>query len=562
MPEMPLDPIVLALAAAFALGIALLVAVLVALARLRALASQRDAAELRTGIEVLKAQAVDLERDLRQDLSIARGEHAAGAQSLRAEVGERLAQFTQATQAQAVAAAHAQSDQLRAFAQRLTDFTTATHEQAAALSTAQGEQLRGFAERLAQFTQGVQQQLGNAAVAQAEQARLQAEAVAELNRALREQLAAAATSQGEHARLTAERIAQLTQASEHKLEAVRTTVEQRLDVLRGENARKLDEMRATVDEKLQATLESRLGESFKLVSDRLEQVHRGLGEMQSLAAGVGDLKRVLTNVKSRGTWGEVQLGALLADLLRADQYAQNVATRPGSDKRVEYAVRFPGRSDDGAPCWLPIDCKFPLEAWQRLQDAIERADAEAVEASRRTLEQFFKAQAREIRDKYVAPPHTTDFAILFVPTEGLFAEAVARPGLADALQRDFRVSLAGPTTLAAMLNSLQLGFRTLAIEKRSTEVWRVLGAVKTEFDKFGDILAKTQKKLREASDSIDKARGKSTTIARKLRDVEALPLADSEQLLGADAPVIIDVDAGEEPPLLELGEQDDARDVK
>jgi DNA recombination protein RmuC len=339
-------------------------------------------------------------------------------------------------------------------------------------------------------------------------------------------------------------------------------VEQRLDLLRGENAKKLDEMRATVDEKLQATLESRLGESFKLVSDRLEQVHKGLGEMQNLAAGVGDLKRVLTNVKTRGTWGEVQLGALLDEVLAPGQFDRNVATRPGSSERVEYAIRMPGRGDDGAPCWLPIDCKFPLDAWQRLQDAIERADVDAVEASRRTLEQFFKTQAKDIRDKYVAPPHTTDFAILFVPTEGLFAEAVARPGLADALQRDCRVMLAGPTTLAATLNSLQMGFRTLAIEKRSTEVWRVLGAVKTEFVKFGDILAKTQKKLQEASNTIDQARGKSTTIARKLRDVEALPLADSEQLLGEGA-AVIDLDASEEPPVLELrGGDERGGDVK
>jgi DNA recombination protein RmuC len=399
----------------------------------------------------------------------------------------------------------------------------------------------------------MQQQLLAAASAQAEQARLQGEATAELTRVLREQLAAASTAQSEQARLTGERIAQLSQASELKLEAVRSTVEQRLDLLRGENAKKLDEMRATVDEKLQATLETRLGESFKLVSDRLEQVHKGLGEMQNLATGVGDLKRVLTNVKTRGTWGEVQLGALLADLLRPDQYAQNVATRPGGNERVEYAIRFPGRSDDGSPCWLPIDCKFPLEAWQRLQDAIERADAETVEVSRRALEQFFKAQAREIHDKYVAPPHTTDFAILFVPTEGLFAEAVSRPGLADALQRDFRVSLAGPTTLAAMLNSLQMGFRTLAIEKRSTEVWRVLGAVKTEFVKFGDILAKTKKKLDEASNTIDDAGRKTKTIARRLRDVEALPLAETERALGVEAAGVLEGEAAEESPVLELG---------
>jgi len=343
-----------------------------------------------------------------------------------------------------------------------------------------------------------------------------------------------------------DRLAQVAQASETRLDALRRTLEERLDMLRAENAQKLEQMRSTVDEKLQATLEQRLGASFRQVSERLEQVHRGLGEMQSLATGVGDLKRVLTNVKSRGTWGEVQLGALLTDLLQPGQYAQNVATRPGSKERVEYAVRFPGRSDDGAPCWLPIDAKFPLDDWQRLQDAIERADAAAVDASRRALDQFFKVQARMIRDKYVETPHTTDFAILFVPTEGLFAEAMSRPGLADTLQREFRVTLAGPTNLAAMLNSLQLGFRTLAIENRSTEVWRVLGAVKTEFGRFGALLAKTKDKLDQVGRTLDDASRKSTTIARKLRDVEALPEDEADRLLTAEGNRLVDVDVDDD----------------
>jgi DNA recombination protein RmuC len=238
----------------------------------------------------------------------------------------------------------------------------------------------------------------------------------------------------------------------------------------------------------------------------------------------------------------VQLGALLADLLTPAQYSQNVATRPGSKERVEYAVRFPGRGDDGAPCWLPIDAKFPLEDWQRLQEAVERADAVAVDASRRALDAFFKQQANAIRDKYKESPHTTDFAVLFVPVEGLFAEAVSRPGLADALQRDYRVTLAGPTTLSAMLNSLQLGFRTLAIEKRSTEVWRVLGAVKTEFGRFGEILAKTREKLDAVGKTLEDAGRKSTTIARKLRDVEALPEAEADRLLTGDVAGVIDMD--------------------
>ena len=366
--------------------------------------------------------------------------------------------------------------------------------------------------------------------------------VARSAQAMQQQLFGMATAQGEELQRFGERLAELTRVNAERLEAVRATVEQRLDVLRAENAAKLDAMRATVDEKLQATLEQRLGASFKQVSDRLEQVHKGLGEMQTLAIGVGDLKRVLTNVKSRGTWGEVQLGNLLADLLAPSQYAQIVATRPGSAERVEFAVRFPGRGEAGTACWLPIDAKFPLEDWQRLQEAVERADVAAVEAARRSLDAFFKAQAKTIRDKYVEPPHTTDFAILFVPTEGLFAEAVARPGLADALQRDFRVTLAGPTTLAAMLNSLQLGFRTLAIEKRSTEVWRVLGAVKTEFGRFGDLLAKTREKLDAVGKTLDDAGRKSTTIARKLRDVEALPEAEADRLLTGEGPGVIDVE--------------------
>ncbi len=328
-----------------------------------------------------------------------------------------------------------------------------------------------------------------------------------------------------------EQLAQLTQSNAERLEAVRKVVEDKLEALRADNAGKLDEMRRTVDEKLQTTLEQRLGASFKLVSDRLEQVHKGLGEMQTLAIGVGDLKRVLTNVKTRGTWGEVQLGMLLAEVLTPQQYEANVETVPGSGKRVEFAIRFPGRSDDGQPCWLPIDAKFPLDDWQRLQDALERADVAAADAARKALADFLRLQAKTIHDLYVAPPLTTDFAILFVPTEGLYAEMMSRPGFAEQLQRDFRVTLTGPTNFLALLNSLQMGFRTLAIERRSSEVWRVLGAVKTEFGKFGEILAKTKEKLDQVGRTLDDAGRKSTTIARKLREVEALPEAEADRLL-------------------------------
>ncbi len=327
-----------------------------------------------------------------------------------------------------------------------------------------------------------------------------------------------------------EQLKALSQNNEQKLEAVRATVQQQLTALQTDNGKKLDEMRATVDEKLQATLEKRLGDSFKLVSERLEQVHKGLGEMQTLASGVGDLKRVLTNVKTRGTWGEVQLGALLEQILAPEQYESNVATKPRASERVEYAIKLPGRQDDGQ-VWLPIDAKFPIEDYQRLVDAQERADVVAVEEAGKLLENRLKIEARTIRDKYVAPPHTTDFAILYLPTESLYAEALRRPGLTELLQREHRITLAGPTTLAAMLNSLQMGFKTLAIEKRSSEVWQVLGAIKTEFGKFGDVLAKTKKKLQETVNTIDSAETRTRAITRKLKSVEELPAAEANAML-------------------------------
>lgn len=329
----------------------------------------------------------------------------------------------------------------------------------------------------------------------------------------------------------AAQLAKLTEANEARLTEIRNTLETKLRELQGENAAKLDEMRKTVDERLHATLEHRLGESFKLVSDRLEQVHRGLGEMQTLAAGVGDLKRVLTNVKTRGTWGEVQLEALLEQMLVREQFEKNVATRPGSSERVEFAIRMPGRVD-GTQVWLPIDSKFPAEDYDRLIAAQDRADAAAVEESARALEMRIRLEAKTIRDKYIEPPYTTDFALLFLPTEGLYAEVLRRPGLADTLQRDFRVVIAGPTTLAAILNSLQMGFRTLAIEQRSGEIQLLLGAVKTEFGRFGEVLANTKKQLETVTNSIGKAEVRTRAIERKLRDVEALPTGDAQVVLG------------------------------
>ena len=324
----------------------------------------------------------------------------------------------------------------------------------------------------------------------------------------------------------------LTEKNEKKSDELRTTVEAKLTQLQNQNAEKLEEMRRTVDEKLQGTLDKRLGESFKLVSERLEQVHKGLGEMQTLANGVGDLKRVLTNVKTRGTWGEVQLGNLLEQILTPEQYARNVLTNPTGREAVEFALKLPGRDEeDGKVVWLPIDAKFPKEDYERLVDASERGDMAAVEQAAKDLEARVRSQARDVHDKYLCPPHTTDFGLLYLPTEGLYAEVLRRPGLVDSAQRDQRVVIVGPTTLAALLNSLQMGFRTLAVQKRSSEVWRVLGAVKTEFGKFGDMLEKVKKKLDETGNTIEEAALRSRQLEKKLRKVEALPAAEAASVL-------------------------------
>ena len=326
-------------------------------------------------------------------------------------------------------------------------------------------------------------------------------------------------------------IGKLSDSNEKKLEAVRVTVEDKLQSMQIDNAKQLDQMRQTVDEKLQGTLEKRLGESFKQVSERLEQVHKGLGEMQTLATGVGDLKKVLTNVKTRGTWGEVQLGALLEQVLNPDQFATNVATKDGGE-RVEFAIKLPGQgADKDETVWLPIDAKFPVEDYQRLIEAQESADVEGVEAAGKQLESRVKACAGDICEKYLNPPKTTDFGILFMPIEGLFAEVIRRTGLTEVIQRECRVVIAGPTTLWSILSSLQMGFRTLAIQKRSSEVWNLLAAVKTEWTKYGDILDAVQKKLNQASDTIEKAKARSRAVGRKLKDVQELPVGEATGLL-------------------------------
>ncbi len=327
----------------------------------------------------------------------------------------------------------------------------------------------------------------------------------------------------------------MAKVSEDRLEAMRQTIETQLRAIQEDNTKKLDQMRATVDEKLQTTLEKRLGESFKQVSERLEQVYKGLGEMRTLATGVGDLKKVLTNVKTRGTWGEIRLSHILEQILTPDQYDVNVATKKNSNERVEFAIKLPGQDADKEKIvWMPIDSKFPQEDYQRLIDAQEAADKELAEKSIKNLEMRIKTEARFIKEKYIDPPHTTDFGIMFLPVEGMYAEVLRRPGLCDSLQRDYRIVVTGPTTLAALLNSLQMGFRTLAIEKRSSEVWELLGVVKTEFGKFGDVLARTKKKLKEASHTIGQAEVRTRAIERKLRKVEEVPQPDATGLLEED----------------------------
>jgi DNA recombination protein RmuC len=326
----------------------------------------------------------------------------------------------------------------------------------------------------------------------------------------------------------------LSESNARRMNEVRETLEKQLAQLQATNATKLDEMRATVDEKLQATLQTRLGESFKQVADRLEQVHKGLGEMQTLAQGVGDLKHLLTNVKTRGIFGEAQLAGLLEQVFVPDQYAAQVATRPGNKNVVDFAIKLPGKSENGDPLWLPIDAKFPNEDYERLLDAQGRADAVGAEAAGKALELRIRLEAKSIAEKYVEPPFTTDFAILFLPTEGLYAEVLRRPGLMEALQREHRITLAGPTTLLAMLSSLQMGFRTLTLEKRSSEVWQVLGAVKTEFGKFGDVLAKVKSQTETVLKTLDSAETRSRAMGRALKKVEALPDTQVQALIPVD----------------------------
>ena len=415
-------------------------------------------------------------------------------------------------------------------------------------TTAQGtrQELTG---NFAQFQQTLAAQMTSVATMQNNQIEgfsLQLRQLSEANAlqldSMRQAMQASATAAREEQSVTLKRFGDslnqtlnaLTESNSLRMAEVRATLEEKIKNLQTDNAARLEEMRKTVDEKLHATLEQRLGESFKLVSDRLDKVHQGLGEMQQLAIGVGDLKRVLTNVKTRGTWGEVQLEMLLEQVLTPEQYAKNVETVPGSGARVEFAIKLPGQVEGQTPVWMPIDAKFPKEQYERLAEAADRADAEGVAVAGRELERAVRLEAKTIAEKYLLPPLTTDFAILFLPTEGLYAEVMRRPGLADELQRVHRVSIAGPSTLSALLNSLQMGFRTLALEKRSSEVWQVLGAVKTEFSKFGDVLAATKTTLERAAKNIENAEVRSRQMARKLKSVEALPSETAQLLLGPE----------------------------
>jgi DNA recombination protein RmuC len=414
---------------------------------------------------------------------------------------------------------------------------TAWQQQQFAAAQAQSERLeRELRTEISQSgVQGRQEAMHNLTLFQQSLLQQSAEATRTQNQqidALAQQLALLQKSLTDS---LAQQVNALSESNARRLTEMRGTMETQLAQLQQSNAAKLDEMRQTVDEKLQATLQARLGESFKQVADRLEQVHKGLGEMHTLAQGVGDLKHLLTNVKTRGMFGEAQLASLLEQVLTPEQYAVQVATRPGDKNRVDFAIRLPGRSDSGEPVWLPIDAKFPNEDYERLLEAQSRADPLQAELCAKALENRIKLEAKSIAEKYLEPPHTTDFAVMFLPTEGLYAEVLRRPGLMETLQRDHRVTLAGPTNLMAMLNALQMGFRTLALEKRSSEVWQVLGAVKTEFGKFGDVLDKVRNQTQTVLNTLDQAQTRSNVMNRALRQVDALPESQAQALLPGTA---------------------------
>lgn len=355
-----------------------------------------------------------------------------------------------------------------------------------------------------------------------------------MSNSINRQISSIGTLQNDQLEKVTGKLLELLKTNSEGLEKIRQSVDDKLKQIQNDNNKKLEDIRATVDEKLHTTLENRLGQSFQNISERLEALYKQLGEMQSLSSGVNDLKKALSNVKTRGVWGEIQLSNIIEDILTNDQYDVNVSTKKGSNERVEFAVKLPGKDDIQKYIYLPIDAKFPQEDYQRLLDAFDVGDKAAVDEARKQLEKRVKEEAKSIYEKYIDPPNTTDFGILFLPTESLFAEVVRNVGLIETLQRDFKVIITGPTTISALLNSLQMGFKTLAIEKRSSEVWRILGAVKTEFGKFSDILDKTHKKLMEATNNIENASKKTKTIERKLKDVQNLPQEESSLIIGEE----------------------------
>lgn len=526
---------------------ALLFAVIVTLTVLLRRARSTDFSPIMSKLDVLGTIQERIEREIKEEIARNRQESAAEGRGLRGELQASLKNSTEVLAQSVERISTAQHHRLEDFASRLNDLTQASEisasnlrqEMTTALAThslSQEKRLSENATQLQQHFESFDRRLSEFGTLNREEA---AQTRIELSTALRDfrdslqaQTSEMAVLQKQQFDSFASQLGILIDKNEKKSDELRAVVEDKLVQLQTDNASKLEEMRHTVDEKLQGTLDKRLSESFKQVSDRLEQVHKGLGEMQTLASGVGDLKRVLTNVKTRGIWAEFQLGTLLAQIFTADQYAHNVKTNPSKNETVEFAIKLPGPQENGGDVvWLPIDAKFPKEDYERLVDASERGDVGGVEEAAKDLESRVRSEARDIRDKYVAPPHTTDFGLLYLPTEGLYAEVLRRPGLVDSLQREQRVVIVGPTTLAALLNSLQMGFRTLAIQKRSSEVWKVLGAVKAEFGKFGDILGKVKKKLDETGNTIDEAVHRSRQMEKKLRQVEALPPDEAATLL-------------------------------
>lgn len=478
--------------------------------------------------KVIKDESDRLLGHVRAEFGTNRQESSQSARSLRQEITGAVQELGKMLHGQVTTLGSMQQQQFKEFSDRLDALRTT-------LTQAAQDQRREQAESLKNFNDSTLKSVSVMSTQQKEQLEILRTQVGELTRVNEAKLhemamsnTAKLTELGENINTKMDTLRALLDT---KLEVVRQVVVDQLEKVRQENTVKLEEMRRTVDEKLHDTLEKRLGESFKQVSERLELVHKGLGEMQSLATGVGDLKKVLTNIKVRGIWGEIQLGNLLEQILTPEQYIRHARPKPHSNEEVEFAIRLPGREEGDTPVLLPIDAKFPKEDYERLVDASERADARGVEDAAKQLEARIKQAARDIRDKYISPPHTTDFALLYLPIEGLYAEVLRRPGLVETLQRDYRVSVAGPTTLAALLNSLQMGFRSLAIQKRSSEVWMILAAVKKKFESFGAIFEKAQKKIQEADRALEEAKADTRIMGKKLKRVESISEAEAARVL-------------------------------